>query len=1019
MSLTSSLQRIVQAKADIKSAIEAKGVTVGNDVSIVNYDDYIAQITGGGSATLTTKTITSNGTYYASSDNADGYSSVTVNVSGGGSSDVPFSSPRYIEIPTGELYDCYTVGHYIIGKPNRYQSSYSYTVGSKFAIYDIDTQQVIHTYTTDQTYPDSYVLNYAEGKYLIIINQWGSTQKPYAIWWYNENTDTFTYVEDQDDIPTELIYCCIRYVSVLYKGQDFGIIKTNSGGQYQILLIKPDVSLEAICNDAGDLQITTTYDNDYYYIGGKYWAYETYQTYKVVRMQKNNEGYYYDTLSYNMGTSTSYKRCIYQCGRFMCALGYSSNRAGYIVDMVTGQSIATLTSAAYNGNVLMDADTQRVVAFASSRTLIFDGSAYLNNTTPYYIYDTSTSYQVQTCRVINHRFFVGTYTDLREAVFGTGLVQVINMDGYTGIGKCIKDTDMLVYYTSTGTNKVIYVYDTITSTYTNIQTDTTTVASFNIKGVNDNTSMFTTINSTHCPNWYYLGSNNSSGYIYYNATSETYLYIRGGGTGKVLDTDTFVTSGFYQDDTNRSVFVLTAGGTSIKYQPNTSTTTAITFTYGYKYNNKVYFESYISSPLAVDMLCYDITNGTISLKFTETTNIYNSYFNYYYFNASFGTSYEIYQPIEQGNKVCFAYIQSGINGKSYDVAQQTNSSGKGLVFDKSTESWTVIDGAYTISTQNYNENIIVYANSSNAVSFYNLTTGVATSTGITACNTGAFKCMSDGCILIKQTTNLVSYSISLGTSTTLKSATNNSNSNSYGSIRGFGNFCYTMFYNACGYYLSSTSTWTAMNNISMWYSSSGTQYMEFHKLNSTRYCLSYRDSTNLYIFAGTFDSPVTSSNSYVYGVIYYDTDKYIIYEANNSPRRDNIYIYNYDGTSSVTHHVPRPTVNSVGTMSEYNTINGKPFLLNVASEGFYDIENDEWFVFPTFNQSTNPIWLNINTLGAEYSVFALRKHYTFTSHLGAKQQSINFFTNKYVVVDTSPTVTKVVWLGSPTQDELA
>lgn len=48
MSLTSSLQRIVQAKADIKSAIEAKGVTVGDNVSIVDYDDYIAQITGGG-----------------------------------------------------------------------------------------------------------------------------------------------------------------------------------------------------------------------------------------------------------------------------------------------------------------------------------------------------------------------------------------------------------------------------------------------------------------------------------------------------------------------------------------------------------------------------------------------------------------------------------------------------------------------------------------------------------------------------------------------------------------------------------------------------------------------------------------------------------------------------------------------------------------------------------------------------------------------------------------------------------
>lgn len=39
---------------------------------------------GGGGAVLITKNITENGTYNASSDNADGYSSVNVNVSGGG-----------------------------------------------------------------------------------------------------------------------------------------------------------------------------------------------------------------------------------------------------------------------------------------------------------------------------------------------------------------------------------------------------------------------------------------------------------------------------------------------------------------------------------------------------------------------------------------------------------------------------------------------------------------------------------------------------------------------------------------------------------------------------------------------------------------------------------------------------------------------------------------------------------------------------------------------------------------------
>lgn len=40
------------------------------------------------SPTLTTKSITANGTYNAASDNADGYSSVTVNVSGGGGGEI-------------------------------------------------------------------------------------------------------------------------------------------------------------------------------------------------------------------------------------------------------------------------------------------------------------------------------------------------------------------------------------------------------------------------------------------------------------------------------------------------------------------------------------------------------------------------------------------------------------------------------------------------------------------------------------------------------------------------------------------------------------------------------------------------------------------------------------------------------------------------------------------------------------------------------------------------------------------
>jgi uncharacterized ParB-like nuclease family protein len=64
----------------VTSSID-NNITAGNIKSGVSILGVTGNYTG---ATLTTKNITQNGTYNASSDNADGYSSVTVNVSGGG-----------------------------------------------------------------------------------------------------------------------------------------------------------------------------------------------------------------------------------------------------------------------------------------------------------------------------------------------------------------------------------------------------------------------------------------------------------------------------------------------------------------------------------------------------------------------------------------------------------------------------------------------------------------------------------------------------------------------------------------------------------------------------------------------------------------------------------------------------------------------------------------------------------------------------------------------------------------------
>lgn len=48
MSVADEIVRLQGAKADIKSAIEAKGVTVPSSATLDDYDDYIAQISGGG-----------------------------------------------------------------------------------------------------------------------------------------------------------------------------------------------------------------------------------------------------------------------------------------------------------------------------------------------------------------------------------------------------------------------------------------------------------------------------------------------------------------------------------------------------------------------------------------------------------------------------------------------------------------------------------------------------------------------------------------------------------------------------------------------------------------------------------------------------------------------------------------------------------------------------------------------------------------------------------------------------------
>lgn len=81
MTISNEFNTLQDTKSAIKQAIINKGVAIGDNDSFQSYASKINSIPQSGTTpTLVTKTITANGTYSASSDNADGFSRVDVNV---------------------------------------------------------------------------------------------------------------------------------------------------------------------------------------------------------------------------------------------------------------------------------------------------------------------------------------------------------------------------------------------------------------------------------------------------------------------------------------------------------------------------------------------------------------------------------------------------------------------------------------------------------------------------------------------------------------------------------------------------------------------------------------------------------------------------------------------------------------------------------------------------------------------------------------------------------------------------
>lgn len=116
--IVQDLERATDAINDIESKLIQKGViSSGEEVAIENYPDRIDRISGG-SATLQSKYITSNGTYTPDTS-YDGFSEVTVYVEGGGE-----SMPSYYNVPEYSSDSEYTKGSYVLHNGDLWKAQY-------------------------------------------------------------------------------------------------------------------------------------------------------------------------------------------------------------------------------------------------------------------------------------------------------------------------------------------------------------------------------------------------------------------------------------------------------------------------------------------------------------------------------------------------------------------------------------------------------------------------------------------------------------------------------------------------------------------------------------------------------------------------------------------------------------------------------------------------------------------------------------------------------------------------------
>ena len=159
--IAQEITRIQGAKADLKTSIEAKGVTVPAAALIDDYSTYVDAIQTGGSPVLVSLTANDNGTYYPGVG-VDGYNEVIVQVGLSGTTNV-----------TVQFND----GTYKYANPNASTPTWKWAY-----ILDKDTNTVTLT-EADSTSNDGAVFNNVKKGNVIIPLEWINSNDGYNRRW--------------------------------------------------------------------------------------------------------------------------------------------------------------------------------------------------------------------------------------------------------------------------------------------------------------------------------------------------------------------------------------------------------------------------------------------------------------------------------------------------------------------------------------------------------------------------------------------------------------------------------------------------------------------------------------------------------------------------------------------------------------------------------------------------------------------------------------------------------------------